>query len=256
MLSMRLWRHERSVNRTAMAKTVVRDRLTFELRAPHAAADTGRRGRDWRAVRAPAPSPCSGISPAEFIDDAGDVQGDGQAGLVERTLQDASDLVESVDERVAVHMQALRRPGDVERALAPSDQRRAQRHPVAVGKQRREETLDEAGPRVDRHDRQGLMQSNVFDLVDLRLRMHDRPQLQGVEGISRGDVQFGDTRSGGTDRRLARPGHCPRADATSARQRSVTAPLGRRDRNHHPCQRRNEVVGRIEYLFDPTHDAF
>lgn len=34
MLSMRLWRHERSLEPDRDAKTVVRDRLTFELRAP------------------------------------------------------------------------------------------------------------------------------------------------------------------------------------------------------------------------------
>jgi ligand-binding SRPBCC domain-containing protein len=34
MLSMRLWRHERTVESTGDAKTVVRDRITFELRAP------------------------------------------------------------------------------------------------------------------------------------------------------------------------------------------------------------------------------
>jgi ligand-binding SRPBCC domain-containing protein len=34
MLSMRLWRHERSVTSEGDDKTVVRDRLTFELRAP------------------------------------------------------------------------------------------------------------------------------------------------------------------------------------------------------------------------------
>ena len=34
MLSMRLWRHERSVTTEGEGKTLVRDRLTFELRAP------------------------------------------------------------------------------------------------------------------------------------------------------------------------------------------------------------------------------
>lgn len=34
MLSMRLCRHERTVEADGDAKTVVRDRLTFELRAP------------------------------------------------------------------------------------------------------------------------------------------------------------------------------------------------------------------------------
>lgn len=34
MLSMRSWRHERTVEPDGDAKTVVRDRLTFELRAP------------------------------------------------------------------------------------------------------------------------------------------------------------------------------------------------------------------------------
>jgi ligand-binding SRPBCC domain-containing protein len=34
MLSMRLWRHERTLEPDGEAKTVVRDRLTFELRAP------------------------------------------------------------------------------------------------------------------------------------------------------------------------------------------------------------------------------
>jgi ligand-binding SRPBCC domain-containing protein len=34
MLSMRLWRHERTLEPGGEAKTVVRDRLTFELRAP------------------------------------------------------------------------------------------------------------------------------------------------------------------------------------------------------------------------------
>jgi ligand-binding SRPBCC domain-containing protein len=34
MLSMRLWRHERSVTPDGDGKTLVRDRLTFELRAP------------------------------------------------------------------------------------------------------------------------------------------------------------------------------------------------------------------------------
>jgi ligand-binding SRPBCC domain-containing protein len=34
MLSMRLWRHERTLESTDNAKTVVRDRITFELRAP------------------------------------------------------------------------------------------------------------------------------------------------------------------------------------------------------------------------------
>jgi len=34
MLSMRRWRHERTVEPDGDAKTVVRDRLTFELRAP------------------------------------------------------------------------------------------------------------------------------------------------------------------------------------------------------------------------------
>jgi ligand-binding SRPBCC domain-containing protein len=34
MLSMRSWRHERSLDPDGEAKTVVRDRLTFELKAP------------------------------------------------------------------------------------------------------------------------------------------------------------------------------------------------------------------------------
>lgn len=34
MLSMRLWRHERTLEPTDDGRTVVRDRLTFELRAP------------------------------------------------------------------------------------------------------------------------------------------------------------------------------------------------------------------------------
>lgn len=34
MLSMRLWRHERTLEPAGDARTVVRDRLTFELRAP------------------------------------------------------------------------------------------------------------------------------------------------------------------------------------------------------------------------------
>jgi hypothetical protein len=34
MLSMRSWRHERTVEPDGDAKTVVRDRLTFELRGP------------------------------------------------------------------------------------------------------------------------------------------------------------------------------------------------------------------------------
>ena len=34
MLSMRSWRHERSLDPAGEAKTVVRDRLTFELKAP------------------------------------------------------------------------------------------------------------------------------------------------------------------------------------------------------------------------------
>jgi ligand-binding SRPBCC domain-containing protein len=34
MLSMRLWRHERTLEPDGEARTVVRDRLTFELRAP------------------------------------------------------------------------------------------------------------------------------------------------------------------------------------------------------------------------------
>lgn len=34
MLSMRLWRHERTLEPADDARTVVRDRLTFELRAP------------------------------------------------------------------------------------------------------------------------------------------------------------------------------------------------------------------------------
>ena len=34
MLSMRLWRHERSVTPEGEGKTLVRDRLTFELRGP------------------------------------------------------------------------------------------------------------------------------------------------------------------------------------------------------------------------------
>ncbi|OBB73974.1 Uncharacterized conserved protein [Mycolicibacterium flavescens] len=34
MLSMRLWRHERTLEPAGDASTVVRDRLTFELRAP------------------------------------------------------------------------------------------------------------------------------------------------------------------------------------------------------------------------------
>ena len=34
MLSMRLWRHERTLTSTSDTKTVVRDRLTFELRGP------------------------------------------------------------------------------------------------------------------------------------------------------------------------------------------------------------------------------
>ncbi|MGV0792380.1 hypothetical protein [Mycolicibacterium sp. XJ1819] len=34
MLSMRLWRHERTLDPTGEGKTVVRDRLTFTLRAP------------------------------------------------------------------------------------------------------------------------------------------------------------------------------------------------------------------------------
>ncbi len=34
MLSMRLWRHERTLERGGATKTVVRDRLTFELKTP------------------------------------------------------------------------------------------------------------------------------------------------------------------------------------------------------------------------------
>ncbi|MDQ2637840.1 MAG: hypothetical protein M3Y83_13270, partial [Actinomycetota bacterium] len=34
MLSMRMWRHERTLEPAGEAKTVVHDRLTFELRAP------------------------------------------------------------------------------------------------------------------------------------------------------------------------------------------------------------------------------
>lgn len=34
MLSMRLWRHERTLAPAGDARTVVRDRLTFELRSP------------------------------------------------------------------------------------------------------------------------------------------------------------------------------------------------------------------------------
>ncbi|KUH99395.1 hypothetical protein [Mycobacterium sp. IS-3022] len=34
MLSMRRWRHERAIESTADGKTIVRDRLTFDLRAP------------------------------------------------------------------------------------------------------------------------------------------------------------------------------------------------------------------------------
>lgn len=34
MLSMRLWRHERTLTPTSHTKTVVRERLTFELRGP------------------------------------------------------------------------------------------------------------------------------------------------------------------------------------------------------------------------------
>jgi ligand-binding SRPBCC domain-containing protein len=34
MMSMRLWRHERTLEPDGDAKTIVRDRLTFELRAP------------------------------------------------------------------------------------------------------------------------------------------------------------------------------------------------------------------------------
>jgi hypothetical protein len=34
MLSMRLWRHERTIDPDGDAKAIVRDRLTFQLRGP------------------------------------------------------------------------------------------------------------------------------------------------------------------------------------------------------------------------------
>ena len=223
MLSMRQWRHERSVTPDGDGKTVVRDRLTFELRAPLRPADTRRRGGDSRTVRTPAPSACSGISPTEFIDDAGDVQGDGQAGLVERPLQHSRDLVEAVDERIAMDVKAIRRPRDVECAVAPRDQRRAQRRPLTVGQQRCEQAFDEAGPGIDRHDRQGLMESHVFDLVDLRRPAArsapaegHRRRLARRRSVRRYPIRWSRSRH-------EHSSHVPRAPRPGPRQRSVTS---------------------------------
>ena len=54
MLSMRSWRHERSLDPDGEAKTIVRDRLTFELEGSAAPTDTGHRGGYRRVVRASA----------------------------------------------------------------------------------------------------------------------------------------------------------------------------------------------------------
>jgi hypothetical protein len=135
---------------------------------------------------------CSGIGTAglldisrvKIVDDAGDVQSDRQPVLIERALKQSGDLVETVDERIAMDVQVFRRPRRVESGLAPRDQRRAQCRPLAVGQKWGEQAVDKARTGIDRNDRQSLMESHLVDVMDLLLWMHDRSQLQGVEGIT------------------------------------------------------------------------
>ena len=100
MLSMRSWRHERTLKPDGDAKTVVRDRLTFELRMPL---------RLLTPVIASVSAPCSatanggyrGTSAIQLIDHTRDVETP-QDPAHRASDPNPRDLVEPVDERIAV----------------------------------------------------------------------------------------------------------------------------------------------------------
>ena len=73
---------------------------------------------------------------AEFVNDTRDVESNGKARFVERPPKDSRDLVEAVDERVAVDVEVLGCPRGVECVVPPDDQRGTQRLPFTVDRQR------------------------------------------------------------------------------------------------------------------------
>lgn len=188
MLSMRQLRHERSLAPGGDAKTVVRDRITIQLRLPS---------------RSLTPVIAAGLHAL--------------CGHRHRRHQrHFADRVSTHDRRAAVRA-GLQRGWRESRSAPPT-------------------TLD-ASERV---------RSGGCSFPDAR-----SVPTAGVEGISRGDVQFADSRSGGSDCDAnIQAASLHGRDQVRAAIRDRGAGVGCRHRNHHSSQRGDEVVAGGEHLFD------